>query len=80
MNKRQRKPTPFNVTPLRVRMLRAAQVQGNALAILGEGKATGMTRAFRIMVEAGVLDDEGRITERGAEFLRAADPGFDEVA
>ena len=39
-----------------------------------------MTRAFRIMVKAGLLDDEGRITNEGAEFLRAADPGFKEVA
>ena len=80
MSKRQRKPARFNLTPLRLEMLRDAETRGSALAGVGERRATGMTRAFWIMVEAGVIDEAGRITPKGAEVLRGFEPGFDDAA
>ena len=61
-------------------MLRDAQTRGSALASVGERRATGMTRAFRAMIEAGVIDEAGRITPKAVEVRRAAEPGFDNAA
>ena len=65
---------------MRLEMLRDAQTRGSALASVGERRATGMTRAFRAMVEAGVVDEAGRITPKGLELLHAAEPGIEDAA
>ena len=80
MSKRQRKPARFNLTPLRLLMLRDAQTRGSGLASVGERRATGMTRAFRAMIEAGVIDEAGRITPEGLGLLHAAEPGIEDAA
>ena len=76
----KRKPGRFNLTLLRLHMLRDAQTRGSALASVGERRATGMTRAFRAMVEAGVIDEVGQITPTGLELLHATELALEDAA
>jgi hypothetical protein len=67
----------FNLTPLRLQMLRDAERHGSALAFISGRRATGMMRAFQAMVNAGLLADDGSITAAGVCILRRAESTID---
>jgi hypothetical protein len=60
MSKHSR-PKPFTpLTPMRLQMLKDARDHGSPLRTLQHGRATGITRAMRIMIEGGLLASGSR--------------------